>query len=82
MRMVQPNDWNGTIAGLVAAALVVGLALGLSVPFVIAAGISALVFGGPDGASETRPRGRPCRRRPASSRDSPALFARNQSTNG
>jgi len=44
--MALPNDWNWIVAGLVAAVVVVGLPLGLNVPFVIAIVIAAFVFGG------------------------------------
>ena len=46
MRIAFANDWNWIVAGCVAAALVVALALGLNVPFVIAVAIAAFVFGG------------------------------------
>ena len=46
MRVALPNDWNWIVAGLVASVLVVGLSLGLNVPFVIAVVIAVFVFGG------------------------------------
>jgi 5-bromo-4-chloroindolyl phosphate hydrolysis protein len=46
MRFALPNDWNWIVAGVAALAVVMGLSLLLNVPFVIAAVIAALVFGG------------------------------------
>jgi 5-bromo-4-chloroindolyl phosphate hydrolysis protein len=46
MRMALPNDWNWIVAGILATALVVWLALGVNVPFIIAVVIAAFAFGG------------------------------------